>query len=156
MAPKGKGVIKALLATSYRRWEELSRDPAKYQAEKQAVADAVIACLGKRFPGLAGQIEALDVATPITTLNFTGNAHGYRSSIVDMILGLIFGRRLSETLPGLDGFYMVGQWAGAPGVSPAAAMGRDIVRRICRRDARRFVTFVPSDMMPAPAVRRAA
>jgi hypothetical protein len=49
---------------------------------------------------------------------------------------------LSQTLPGLRNFYMVGQWAGVPGVSMVAAMGRDVVREICRRDRRDFSTNV--------------
>ena len=56
-----------------------------------------------------------------------------------MMLALFTGRRLSQTLPGLENFYMVGQWAGLPGVSTVAAMGRDIVSEICKRDGRHFV-----------------
>ena len=41
-------------------------------------------------------------------------------------------------LPGLKGFYMAGQWTKGMGVPMAAASGRDVVRRICRADGRRF------------------
>jgi hypothetical protein len=34
---------------------------------------------------------------------------------------------------------MVGQWAGVAGVPLVAAMGRDVVRAICRVDHRAFV-----------------
>jgi hypothetical protein len=71
-------------------------------------------------------IEVVDVATPMTTLRFTGNGHGYRSPIAAMALALFTGRRLSQTLPGLANFYMVGQWAGVAGVPLVAAMGRDL------------------------------
>lgn len=57
-----------------------------------------------------------------------------------MTRGLLFGERLSQTLPGLADFYMVGQWAGMPGVPMVAAMGRDVVRQMRRREGRPFVT----------------
>jgi hypothetical protein len=57
-----------------------------------------------------------------------------------MMLALFAGRKLSQTLPGLGNFYMVGQWAGLPGVPLVAAMGRDVVRQICKRDGRVFAT----------------
>ena len=49
-------------------------------------------------------------------LRLTGNGHGYRAPITAMARALFTGRRLSQTLPGLENFYMVGQWAGVAGV----------------------------------------
>lgn len=50
---------------------------------------------------------------------------------------------LSKTLPGLDSFYMVGQWAGATiGIPLVAAMGRSLIQNLCKRDGRRFVASV--------------
>jgi phytoene dehydrogenase-like protein len=138
LAPSGKSVLKVVMATSFEYWQELQRTPERYGAEKQRVADRVIALLEKRFPGLRQQIEVVDVATPMTTLRFTGNGHGYRAPITRMVRTLFTGARLSQTLPGLASFYMVGQWAGIPGVPMVAAMGRDVVRAICRRDRRAF------------------
>lgn len=125
------------MATSYRHWEALSKDPEAYRAEQARIADTVIGLLEPRFPGLKDQIEAIDVATPATTLRFTGNGQAYRNPI-NIVAALFTGRRLSQTLPGLENFYMVGQWAGLPGVSSVAAMGRDVARLICRRDGRSF------------------
>jgi len=157
LAPKGSSVIRVLLPTSYRRWESLANDDAAYQAEKRRIADAVIAQLETRFPGIARQIEAVDVATPITTYRFTGNAHGYKTSVVALFLSMIFGRTLSQTLPGLANFYMVGQWAGGGGVSGAAAMGRNVARAICEADHRAFVAATPGDeRKPQPGVKAAA
>ena len=103
----------------------------------------MIGLLERRFPGLQQQIEVVDVATPMTTLRFTGNGQGYRAPITNMVGTLLTGRRLSQTLPGLASFYMVGQWAGIPGVPMVAAMGRDIVRAICRQDRRAFKATMP-------------
>ncbi len=143
MAPPGKGVIKVLLGTSFKRWDTLYALPELYRQEKLHIAEAVVALLEPRFPGLKAQIEMLDVATPMTTRRYTGNGCGFRSPISRMALGLFAGRRLSQTLPGLAGFYMVGQWAGLPGVPLTAAMGRDVVRAICRKDGRRFGAYAP-------------
>jgi phytoene dehydrogenase-like protein len=138
LAPVGKTVLKVVMATSFDYWKQLRRTPERYRDEKQRIAEAVIGLLDKRFAGLRQQIEVVDVATPMTTLHFTGNGHGYRSPISAMALALFTGRRLSQTLPGLENFYMVGQWAGVGGVPLVAAMGRDVVRAICRRDRRAF------------------
>ena len=85
----------------------------------------------------------------MTTLRFTGNGQGYHAPVTAMARALFTGRRLSQTLPGLAGFYMVGQWAGVAGVPMVAAMGRDVVHAICRKERRQFATDVV-------AVRRAA
>ena len=146
MAPAGKSALKVVLATSYRMWEELAHEPARYNAEKHRVADTVIELLEKRFPGIKSQVEVVDVATPITTKHFTGNGHGYRAPISNMIFALFTGRKLSRTLPGLANFYMVGQWAGPPGVSLVAAMGRDVAQAICRRN---HVCFETQSVIPA-------
>ena len=153
LAPPGKSVLKVVMATSFRYWQDLHKDAERYSAEKAKIGNAVIDLLAVRFPGLRRQIEAVDVATPMTTLHFTGNGHGYRMPISRMILSLITGKRLSQTLPGLTNFYMVGQWAGVPGVSTVAAMGRDVIREICRRDKRPFVTERASGASPAGAMK---
>lgn len=140
MAPPGKGVMKVLLSTEWSRWDVLADSPTQYREFKTRIADTVIAQLGRRFPGIESQIETIDVATPLTTWRITGNGVGYPFTTRDMTRGLLFGRRLSQTLPELRSFYMVGQWAGMPGVPMVAAMGRDVVRELCRRDGRRFAT----------------
>ncbi len=149
MAPHGKSVIKVLLATGWSRWEQLHRMPELYRDEKQRILEQVIRLLEPRFPGLRGQVEATDVATPMTTYRFTGAGRGFKTSALDMTLGLFTGHKFSQTLPGLKDFYMVGQWAGMPGVPMAAAQGRDVVRAICRHDHRSFQTAPP----PAPSPR---
>jgi hypothetical protein len=62
---------------------------------------------------------------------------------------LFTGRRLSLTLPGLGDFYMVGQWAGLPGIPTVAAMGREVVRTICRNDRRPFTTTATPGGQPS-------
>jgi phytoene dehydrogenase-like protein len=140
MAPPGKGVLKVVLKTSYAYWRQLRRNPKRYRAEKERVASIVLDVLAMRFPGLREQVEVIDVATPVTIERYTGNGRSYQGSLGLPVARLLAGRGIVRTLPGLTGFYMVGQWAGFPGLPWAAAMGRSLVQHLCRRDGRPFLT----------------
>jgi phytoene dehydrogenase-like protein len=142
MAPAGKTALQVVAITSYDTWKALS--PEGYRAEKERAAETVIACLDRRFPGLRAQVEAIDVATPLTTERFTGSHMGYQAWPVpnQKMLDALSGKGLSKTLPGLSDFYMVGQWAGGIGLPNVAAMGRRAIATICKQDGRRFVTTV--------------
>jgi len=141
-APAGKTAVQVVATTSYDYWKALS--PEDYRAEKARVAETVIACLERRFPGLRAQVEVIDVATPLTTERFTGSHLGYQAWPVpgQKMLDALSGKGLSRTLPGLSNFYMVGQWAGGIGLPNVAAMGRRAIAAICKQDGRRFVTTV--------------
>lgn len=48
---------------------------------------------------------------------------------------------MRKTLPGLDNFYMIGQWVEPGGGLPVVAIsGRDIMQIICHKDGRKFIT----------------
>jgi phytoene dehydrogenase-like protein len=140
LAPPGKGVLRVFSETSYRYWADLHRDRERYREAKARVAERVIDLLEPRFPGLRAQVEVVDVATTATTERYTGNRHGYQPNFVQFMWGMATGNGLSKTLPGLDHFYMAGQWAGAPGLPQVAGMGRGVIRTLCKRDGKRFVT----------------
>jgi phytoene dehydrogenase-like protein len=141
LAPEGKTPLKVLLKATYSYWKALYADRERYDAEKQAIAETVIAQLDQRWPGLAGQVEAIDVSTPVTIERYTGNYHGLQAwgvpgaGMSQMLKGF------TRTLPGLARFHMAGQWAEAMiGISTAAVSGRNAIRRVCREDGQRFVT----------------
>jgi phytoene dehydrogenase-like protein len=51
---------------------------------------------------------------------------------------------LPKTLPGLDNFYLAGQWVEPGGsVTLAAASGRNAVQMICAADGRDFAGTTP-------------
>ena len=55
-----------------------------------------------------------------------------------------FMMRMSKSLPGLNDFYMAGQWVEPGGGVPAAALsGRNIIQIICKRDKKPFITRIP-------------
>jgi phytoene dehydrogenase-like protein len=134
VAPAGKSVIKALLPTSYTFWNNLRNDQKRYKAQKQAIAQTVTELLETRFPGITDQVEAADVATPLTTERFTGINATYDSNW-GFTGALKFMRGQPRTLPKLKGFYLAGGQAGLPG---CAAQARNIIRKICQQQNRKF------------------
>jgi len=142
LAPAGKTVVKVWFPTVYGYWEKLRRDPARYQAEKEKIADTIVELLDKRFPGLASQVEMRDVATPMTYERYTGS---WRGSFEGWLPSAkTFGMRMSKTLPGLGGFYMTGQWVEPGGtIAFVAVSGRNVIQLICKQDKKRFVATTP-------------
>jgi phytoene dehydrogenase-like protein len=142
LAPKVKTVLKVQFNTDYDYWKKLRQEPERYKAEKEQIAEQVIGALDRRFPGLAAKVEMRDVATPLTweryTANWRGSYEGWLPRPGD------FTKRMSKTLPGLDNFYMAGQWVEPGGGLPTAAMsGRNVMQIICKKDKRPFVTAKP-------------
>jgi phytoene dehydrogenase-like protein len=143
LAPPGKTVVKVMLTSDYAYWMDLRRDPGRYKAEKEKIADQVIGLLDRRYPGLAGQVEMRDVATPITWERYTGNWRGSFEGWL-MTKETFPPFHMSKTLPGLKNFYMAGQWVEPGGGVPTAAMsGRNVIQILCKRDHKSFVTQMP-------------
>ncbi len=141
-APEGKTVLKVLLNSDYDYWKKLKQDSVRYKAEKEQIADQVIALLEQRFPGLADQVEMRDVATPMTWERYTGNWRASHEGWLMTTKNL--NMRLSKTLPGLRNFYMAGQWVEPGGSLPYVAVsGRNVIQIICKKDKRQFVTTTP-------------
>jgi phytoene dehydrogenase-like protein len=140
LAPEGKTVVKFIIQADYDYWEALSHDRARYDAEKERVADTLLQVLEKRFPGITPLVEMRDVATPMTWVRYTGN---WRASFEGWMIDIdSFGMQMSKTLPGLQNFYMVGQWVEpGGGLPPAATSGRGVAQILCKRDGKKFVAM---------------
>ncbi|HEY1296871.1 MAG TPA: NAD(P)/FAD-dependent oxidoreductase [Chloroflexota bacterium] len=159
LAPAGKTSLVVLLETDYDWWAELGQDPERYATEKRRVAEAVQEILKERFGALLDCVEQVDVATPVTWERFSGNWRGAYEGWLPtrgaMVRGLSGGLR--KTLPGLENFYMVGQWVvpggGLPGVAPAA---RALIQRLCAQDGKRFVTSLATPTAEHRQVPRVA
>ena len=142
VAPEGKTTLIVSMDTDYDYWEELYRDPERYKAEKEQIADTVVALLDKRFPNLAGQVEMRDIATPMTWVRYTGNWRGSYEGWMMSLESLTMV--MSKTLPGLENFYMAGQWVNPGGGIPTAIMsGSHTVQMICKEDKKKFITTTP-------------
>ena len=142
LAPEGKTVVKFMINTEWEYWNELYKDPERYKAEKERLASELLSILDKRYPGLSEQVEMTDVATPMTWVRYTGNWKGSYEGWMEMSLG--FGKPIAKVLPGLDGFYMAGQWVEpGGGLPPAAQSGRNVIQIMCKQDKKPFLTSTP-------------
>jgi phytoene dehydrogenase-like protein len=141
LAPEGKTALIVMLLTDYEYWRKLRENDEKYKAEKEKIADAVVALLDKRFPGLAGQVEMRDVASPTTFVRYTGNWKGSFEGWQVTPKTWNFGKLMKKTLPGLENFYMAGQWVEPGGGLPAVAMsGRNVIQILCKKEKKKFAT----------------
>ncbi len=146
LAPAGKSVTTTMFPSAYEYWKALSTEPERYEAEKKDIAIKVIDQLERRWPGIGGQIEVVDIATPLTYERYTGNWKGSMEGWLPTTetTGMMMGKGMDKTVPGLDGFYMVGQWVEpGGGLPPAATSARGVIERICKQDKKRLVTQLP-------------
>jgi len=142
LAPAGKTVVQSLIPTDYDYWQNLAQDRSRYEAEKERVAAAVLERLEPHLPGLSAHVEMTDVATPCTLERYTRNHRGAFEGWA--VSAQNYRTQLSRTLPGLDNFYMAGQWVQVGGgIPPAVAHGSHIAQILCRRDGKRFQTSRP-------------
>lgn len=142
LAPPGRSVVQVLLETDYDRWAALARDRGRYDDEKARIGDTVFRELETRFPGLAANVEVLDVATPMTWERITGNWRGAYEAWLPSRGNLLASLRggIRPTLPGLDHFFMTGHWVSGGGLPSVAPAARFLVQQICQRDRRPFAT----------------
>lgn len=142
LAPAGKTVLQVTLESDYDRWVELEQDDAGYADEKGRAAQQVLERLEVMYPGITPLIEVTDVATPYTFWYFTRN---YRASYEGWLMTKTAVQTiLPKTLPGLNNFYMAGQWVEpGGGIPPVLYSGRNVVRILCQKDQKPFISFKP-------------
>jgi phytoene desaturase len=116
LAPPGKTVVQAYIQTDYEWWVTLQEDCARYEEEKARLAADVLDRLGYHLPGIAANVEVTDVSTPYTFHRYTRN---YRGAFEGwLVTPQTIRHTLEKTLPGLEGFYMIGQWTEPGGGIP--------------------------------------
>lgn len=143
MAPRGKSVLTLWCEADYRYWKVLRAERQRYRAAKKQVAEQVIAALDRRYPGLREQVEVVDVATPITYERYTANWRGAFAgwALTTRKMSMMMGGGMPKTVPGLERFYMIGQWVEPGGnVELSAASGRDVIKDICTEHGGTFLT----------------
>ena len=146
MAPPGKSAVVVSFDSDHAYWKPLSKDPERYEAEKKDIVEKVIGALERRLPGISGQIEAVDVSTPMTVERYTGNWQGSQEGwLITTDTIMLMGIGMEKTLPGLTNFYMAGQWVEpGGGVSASAMSGRRVVRMLCKKDRKKFSSSLPA------------
>ncbi|HSO27982.1 MAG TPA: NAD(P)/FAD-dependent oxidoreductase [Anaerolineales bacterium] len=139
LAPAGKSSVVVMLESPYAYWQRIY-GRRLYDTEQAQVAEIVIDFLERLYPGIKQEIEVTDVATPLSFERYTGNWQG---SCCGWLLTTETMRLMIEgvakTLPGLEDFYMAGQWVEPGGSVPlAAASGRNAIQLICHAEGQKF------------------
>jgi phytoene dehydrogenase-like protein len=123
-------------------WKAFEGDAERYEAEKKQVAITILGQLERLLPGIEKDVEVVDVATPLTYERYTGNWQGSMEGwlITPQTMAMqMSGRGMRKTLPGLEDFYMIGQWVEPGGGVPTAALSaRAALQLICHKDGRPF------------------
>jgi phytoene dehydrogenase-like protein len=139
LASKGKTCIRVILHTyNFKFWNELKQNnPEKYIYEKERISSEVIDILENYFGNIKKHLEVIDVATPATFKRYTGNWLGSIQGW-EWLPGVI-PEHIKHTLPGLNNFYITGQWVmPGGGISGAFINARDLSRIICAKDKKKF------------------
>ncbi|MHA1934282.1 MAG: phytoene desaturase family protein [Candidatus Thorarchaeota archaeon] len=138
-APEGKTVIQVMLETDWEYWNNLQMNREQYDNEKERLAAEVIKRLDDFYPGIASQIEQIDVATPFTTWRYTLNDKG--SPMGWQMTNSTIMEQVPRALPGLQNFLMAGQWVLPGGGVPGCIYtGRNAIQILCKRDKKPFKT----------------
>ena len=137
LAPEGKSCLIVMFRSRYGYWQRIY-GRTMYDGEQSQVSDMVIGFLEKLYPGIGGQVEVIDEATPLSYERYTGNWQG--SSVGWLLTKQTMQmniRGMDKTLPGLENFYMAGQWVEPGGMVPVvAASGRNAIQLVCAKDGR--------------------
>jgi phytoene dehydrogenase-like protein len=131
-APKGGTALTAALMTdTYDFWKR-AKDEGRYEAEKQALGEQIVRALCEKYPGCEGNVEVVDIATPLTYERYTGAYKGSWMSVMKP------GARAGLMYPGycesISGLYFAGHRMMPPGGLPVAlASGRTAAQLVCRQ-----------------------
>jgi phytoene dehydrogenase-like protein len=141
LAPEGKCVVTVkFYSKKGEYWINLKKsDPAEYEKQKTAFAEEIIRILEEKFGGIRDAIEETDIATPATYHRYTNNWQG---STQGWLPGknLIASSPVNAILPGLQDFYLAGQWTQPGGGLPVAIKSaRTVAQLICHKYHQPFV-----------------
>ncbi|MBR3520315.1 MAG: NAD(P)/FAD-dependent oxidoreductase [Paludibacteraceae bacterium] len=137
MAPEGKSCIIIRYDSPYSIWEKMSKE--EYGEEKKKIEEDAIKILEKHYPGSSQHIEACDVATPLTTIRYTGAWKGSYEGFIPTSKNVI--QQLDQKIPNLDHFYLAGQWLfPGGGIPPSVHSGKWALQLICRDEKKKFVS----------------
>ncbi len=127
LAPQGKTTILVRFDSAWENWEHI-RDE-EYKKLKALICEKAVAILESHYPGASDKIEVIDVSTPKTLVKYTGVWKGAYEGFLPT--GNMIKKTLPNKIPGLKGFYMIGQWMfPGGGIPPAAQSGKWVIQSI--------------------------
>jgi len=139
LAPEGKTCLRVVIHTdSFLFWNNLrAGNQEKYNQEKARLANEIISILDSRFSNFRESVEEIDVVTPATINRYTNNWKGSIQGWV-WLPGMV-PKVVKKNLPGLKGFYQIGQWIMPGGGVPSAMLtARDLAQIICKKEKKKF------------------
>ena len=133
-----------MVRTHYPYWQHIY-GRSSYDSEQSQVTDLLLDQVERWHPGLRADVEFRDEATPLSYERYTGNWMGATCGWLlakETVPLLVQG--VPKTLPGLNNFWLAGQWVEPGGSLPlAAASGRNAIHMICHADGKSFATTTP-------------
>jgi phytoene dehydrogenase-like protein len=130
LAPQGKTSILVRFDSAWENWENISDD--EYRKLTALIREEAVEILESHYPGVREKIEVIDVSTPKTLVRYTGVWKGAYEGFLPT--GNMIKKTLPNTIPGLKGFYMIGQWMfPGGGIPPAVQSGKWVIQSITRK-----------------------
>ncbi len=105
-APEGAGMVTLTALSEGCLWERMS--PDAYLDAKDRMTEWMLAIAGRYYPKLAGAVETIVSATPITNMRYTGNPGGAIYGFANTPLENP-GFRVENRSP-IPGLYFAGAW----------------------------------------------
>jgi phytoene dehydrogenase-like protein len=130
-APEGGcALTTAFMDDTYDFWKK-AKEEGRYDEEKQKLAGQISRAFCKKFPQVLGNIEVIDIATPLTYERYTGAWRGSWMSVTGP------GDKMkiySGEAASVQGLYFAGHRLMPPGGLPVALdTGRRAAQLVCRR-----------------------
>jgi phytoene dehydrogenase-like protein/ferredoxin-NADP reductase len=110
-SPSGTSSVVVCLLQYMDPWSRLSGP--EYVKAKNIMADKLIALCEKVMPGLRDSIEVMEIATPLTTMRYTGNPGGSIVGFDDNFR--VTGRKRLPSRGPLQGLYFSSAWVNMGG-----------------------------------------
>jgi phytoene dehydrogenase-like protein len=118
------------MGDTYNFWKE-AKDEGRYDEEKHLLAEQISSALCRKYPQAEGNIEVIDIATPLTYERYTGAYHGSWMTVQGPTDKM-------QNYPGfvkdVKGLYFSGHRIMPPGGHPSALFtGRMAAQMVCRQ-----------------------
>jgi len=130
-APEGNAALTTILISdTYDFWKKAKED-GSYDEEKRKLADQIRRVICQKYPQAEGNIEVIDIATPLTYERYTGAYHGSWMRVLGV------GDKM-KIYPGfiksVSGLYFAGHRLMYSGGLPIALnSGRKAAQMVCRQ-----------------------
>jgi phytoene dehydrogenase-like protein len=126
-----RSVFKILFESNWDLWEEMS--DKEYKNEKSVIASVAAELLISHIPEAKDAIDIIDVATPRTSVKYTGVYKGAYEGFLPSKNNMM--KTLPMTFNNINRFYIIGQWLyPGGGLPPAAMSGKRVIEKISKKN----------------------